>query len=230
MEGDFGDGQLGVVQQDLDFGGELFLDKLFWGLPVDVLRDNFVQVAWGDAELVSVKGHLMLLRAVFPHQLQELVEEDLLTAVGLLRGGFLLNGIEEPHQQALQVVVGLLLAKLGIVVAEQHLRHVHPEVYFPPSALASGITRMAVARMFVGIIIIRCVNGEHGLQEHGLGKEQDACLQVSGSFHKQEQASGQENQFGLFFEGVLLYAGRNERPSLCANQIEPAFEVQGLLA
>ena len=189
-----------------------------------------VEVARRDAEAVGIEFHAVLACAVFAHELHEAVAHHLLAAVGLARGDFFGNGAEEPEEKALHEVGFLQLAELRLRPGEEHLRDVHPEVDFAPRLLAAVVGRVAVAGMLVRVVEIRGVDGQHGREEDGLGKEQHPRPEVIRSVQDMNQAAGQEDEFRLLVEGVLLCTRGDEGRPPDANEIDATLEMTRRLA
>lgn len=100
--------QVGLVEQYLDFDGQLLVNQLLRRPSVHILRGDLMKIARSDAQLFLIENHLVLLTAILPDKLHEFVEEHLLPVIPVFQHQFLLNRIEQPHQHSLQIVVFLL--------------------------------------------------------------------------------------------------------------------------
>lgn len=76
-----GNGQVGIVELNFYFCGELFVNKILGSFSVDCGCRDFIQITRSDAELFGIECHLVFLGRMLMDEMHEAVEKQLFARV-----------------------------------------------------------------------------------------------------------------------------------------------------
>ena len=116
---------------------------------------------------------------MFPQKLQKMTAYQLHPRRRALVNEFLRHSAEEPYQECLEIVKFQQVGELGAAVAgKKHLCRVHPYADLFPCHAAADIACVLVAGVLVGIVQIRRVYREHGLQIDSFRNKKYPCPEI----------------------------------------------------
>lgn len=142
---------------------------------------------------------------MFPQKLQEMTANQLHPRRRALVHEFLRHGAEEPYQECLEIVKFHKVGELGAVMAgKKHLCRVHPDADLFPCHAAADIACVLVAGVLVGIVQIRCVYREHGLQIDSFRNKKHLSLEIRRGGKSLKKSPCKEYKFGLTAEMKIL--------------------------
>lgn len=221
-----GNGQVGVVELHFYFCSELLVDQVLGSLSVGCGYRDLIEIARGDAELSGIECHLVLLCRMLVDEMHEAVEKELLARVRTCNGDVSFrNGGEYPHEHALHEIQSELLGKGGRRQAEEHLPHVHPEVYVLPALKAAGLSVVKQRELF-HIVEVCGIKRDCSLKEESGGVKQHPYAEIGGSPDQLHDASTPENEFSGLMEVELLGTCGNDSFPPHADYLDAAVEMQ----